>query len=185
MHLTTIKPFTTDVNILPLTSRIPHIFPYVKEVFLNEIISCLDTDFFKPIRQDYIDFDKWFKTKSEEGRKAWIYELGYNQINAICIYKEEHSPKVTAHEHLFGKTLKLCTFKIDEKMGKKGVGELLLKKALAYATENKMENIYVTVRSNRNEVISFFEKFGFKNQGIYHNDPGDLVLVKSIFQKKI
>jgi len=138
----------------------------------------INDPFFDTLREDY-DFDKWFiETCCREGRRAWTYFDGSDHPRALCIYKEEQSPIVSDDNiALPGKVLKLCTFKVGEEVRGRKIGELFLKAAFQYATNNHLEYIYLTMKHRRQPYLQdMIEEYGFSYLGS-HN--GDQVFVKN------
>ena len=70
-----------------------------------------------------------------------------------------------------GRTLKLCTFKVAEQERGRKLGELLLKAAFRYATNNRLEHIYITMRPGKQDFLEdLCADFGFTLFGGYKND---------------
>lgn len=160
--------------LLRLHGRVPVALPNIEEVPLHSID--LDATFFDSLRQSY-DFNNWFKESARKGRKAWIHRAAGGNLGAICIYKEEQDEVVTKDgKKLLGRVLKLCTFKVGETVRGRKVGELLLKAAFRYATTNKMQHIYLTMRAEQTYLQSLCEDFGFQHYGQFGQDE---VYVKS------
>lgn len=116
---------------------------------------------FDSLRLDYPRFDNWFKTKSREGRKAWVVK-DYNNIQGICIYKEESGLEEKLCD---GKVLKLCTFKVDDNSRGARIGELLLKTAFHFCNNNDFHGTYLTTFPEKEFLIDFCYDFGFKIKG--------------------
>jgi len=135
--------------------------PNITEVFLHQIDS--SDIFFDTLRADYAGYDDWYKRVSREGRKSWIYRTDADELGAIAIYKEEDDPIVTIDNRaLRGKVLKLCAFKVGEKVQGRKIGELFLKAAFRYATGNKLEHIYMTMRPGKYSLLEdLCVDFGF------------------------
>lgn len=139
--------------------------PSVKEVPLYRIN--IYEEFFDSLRVDYPNFDNWFKRVCAEGRQAWTFRSDDGKIGAICIYKVELNNIVT-DDNLFltGKVLKLCTFKVSEGLRGLKIGELLLKAAFRYATQNGCDHLYITMNSEKQPFLEdLFQDFGFKCRG--------------------
>lgn len=137
--------------------------PHLQDVPCHSID--LRNPFFDSLRAGYAGFDKWFDSCCRSGRKAWI-SLENDLIHSICIYKQEQDEVVTNDgQQLLGRSLKLCTFKVQTQGYK--LGELMLKQAFNYATQNKIEYVYATVQP---DTYSFLEAlltdFGFDEIGI-------------------
>ncbi len=144
--------------------------PNIEEVPLYRIN--INEMFFDSLRVDYPEFNSWFKRVCAEGRHAWIFRCDKGEIGAICIYKEEKNCIVT-DDNLFlsGKVLKLCTFKVSERLQGLKIGELLLKAAFRYATNNDCDHIYITMNSEKQPFLEdLFQDFGFKCRGKHKRD---------------
>ncbi len=140
--------------------------PNIKEVSLHNID--LNDPFFDSLRIDYSVFNEWFKRSSRDGRKAWIHRDKISGLGAILIYKEENDEIISDdNQALPGKSLKLCTFKVGETIRGRKIGELFLKAAFRFATANKIENIYITMRPGKHEFLEdLCLDFGF-NKTLY------------------
>ncbi|MBA4369896.1 MAG: N-acetyltransferase [Desulfobacterium sp.] len=149
--------------------------PNIKEKSLHQID--LKNNFFDSLRDDYIEFNEWYRRSSRNGRKAWVYEDGSNQLGAILIYKEENDEIVTDdNKAIPGRVLKICTFKVGEDVRGRKIGELFLKAAFRYATANKIESIYITMRQGKHEFLEdLCVDFGFYKYGVC---KGDSVYIK-------
>ena len=128
-----------------LHARIPVFLPNIEELSLHQLD--LESPFFDSLRVGYRGFDEWFRNASRDGRKAWAHRDTSGQPAAIAIYKEENNPTVTVDgKRIAGKVLKISTFKVGEGIRGKKIGELLLKAAFRYASNNRFEHIYLTMR---------------------------------------
>lgn len=150
--------------------------PNLEPIQLHQVRDELQDKLFDSLRSDYPNFDKWFIDACQAGRRGWIARDFEEKLGAICIYKEEIDPQVTADCRLTGRILKLCTFKVERNVGGQKIGELLLKAAFKHATQNKYEKIYVTVKSKHVELIDMLSDFGFEAVGVDMNS--DDVFVK-------
>lgn len=142
--------------------------PSIYDIELFNLVPNLTEEFFDSLREGYAGFDDWFKEKAKCGRKAWLYKDS-SGIAALCIYTIQTDEVITDDgARLAGKSLKLCTFKVAESVRGRKVGELLLKAAFRYATENGLENIFVHTDSVSQEfLIQFLKEFGFGFAGKY------------------
>ncbi len=128
-----------------LHTRVPVVLPNIEELYLHQLD--LENAFFDSLRADYRGFDEWFRTAARSGRKAWVHRDDAGVPAAIAIYKEETSPQITIDRRgIPGKVLTLATFKVGEEIRGRKIGELLLKAAFRYATNNRIEHIYITMR---------------------------------------
>ncbi len=114
---------------------------------------------FESIRKEYSGFDAWFEKICLEGRRSWVVRT-QEKISAVCIYKGEGSKD--APSKLGNKVLKLCTFKVADAHRGGKLGELLLKSAFLYASENNIDSIYLTTFVRDEYFMLFLKDFGFK-----------------------
>ncbi|RXZ36975.1 GNAT family N-acetyltransferase [Oxalobacteraceae bacterium CAVE-383] len=160
------------------------ILPNIHNVPLHRLTPELSTSFFDSLRLGYPaiqgrdGFDEWFRQKAREDRHAWVYRDERDVLAAICIYKIQSDEVLNdAGDVLGGIALKLCTFKVGESVRGRKVGELFLKAAFRFATENSCEHIFITADGeDQDYLIQMLRDFGFEERGVYH---GDVVLVKS------
>lgn len=166
---------TAEDFLLRLHSRTPVRLPNIQEVPLYSID--VMGAFFDSLRAGYDGFDAWFARKAEAGTRAWIYGQEANHPQAICIYDIQTNEIITDQgDRLAGQALKLCTFKVGEDVRGKKIGELFLKAAFRYATDNRLENIFITARPGEQPfLLDLLEDFGFTSRGIHR---GDEVFVK-------
>jgi hypothetical protein len=155
--------------------------PNIEDVPMYSLTSQLDTPLFDSLRASYDtperSFNKWFHDKAQTGRKAWIARTEQGSIEAICIYAMQTDEVVNdAKESLQGLSLKLCTFKVGEQIRGRKIGELFLKAAFRFATENRCENIFVHTSSDQFYLLELLGDFGFKQRGMY---GADIMLVKA------
>lgn len=152
--------------------------PNIEEVELHTLTPQLDSDFFQSIRQDYPEFDEWFRRIAREGRRSWVYrEGGRGEIDAICIFVIQTDEQITDDgQRLHGPALKLCTFKVGESVRGRKVGELFLRAAFQFATNHQCEHIFLHANARQQEhLTSLLSDFGFGTVGEYR---GDAVFVK-------
>lgn len=160
------------------------VLPNIDDVPLHSLTPELPTGFFDSLRGGYpagqgqIGFDDWFRRKAREDRHAWVYRDESGALAAICIYQIQNDEILNdGGDLLSGSALKLCTFKVGEAVRGRKIGELFLKAAFRYATENACENIFITAdASGHDYLIRVLMDFGFEERGSYR---GDAVLVKS------
>ncbi|MBX3717034.1 MAG: N-acetyltransferase [Burkholderiales bacterium] len=152
--------------------------PSIEDVPLHVLTPYLDSDFFDSLREGYDEFNDWFRAKAREGRQAWIYRDDAPEPSAICIYAIQEDEAISDNgEMLTGRSLKLCTFKVGELVRGRKVGELFLKAAFRFASENACVNIFVHANQERHPyLIELLDDFGFVPRGSYR---GDTVFVKA------
>ena len=151
--------------------------PNISDVPLHSLTPLLSSTFFDSLRGGYEGFDAWFRAKARENRMAWTYREENDVLAAICVYAAQIDEEINDDgEILPGAALKLCTFKVGETVRGRKIGELFLKAAFRYATENDCENLFIHANAERHDyLIRLLEDFGFEGRGAYGSD---LVLVK-------
>lgn len=152
--------------------------PNIQDAPLHNLTPQLTSTFFDSLRDGYAGFDDWFRRKARENRMAWVYRDESDALAAICIYATQADEAINdTGEHLSGTALKLCTFKVGDAVRGRKIGELFLKTAFRYATENACEHLFIHANAERHDyLIRLLQDFGFEERGSY---AGDLVLVKS------
>lgn len=151
--------------------------PNIQDVPLHSLTPFLTSSFFDSLREGYDGFDDWFRRKAREDRRAWVYHDESDTLAALCVYTTQSDERINDEEEkLAGQALKLCTFKGSETVRGRKIGELFLKAAFRYATENACEHLFIHANSERHDyLIRLLQDFGFDARGTY---SGDLVLVK-------
>ena len=147
--------------------------PNIQEVELHTLDGQLALPFFNSVRADYDGFDDWFRRKAREGRRAWIYRSDVGQdIDAICIYAVQTNELITDEGRVLeGDALKLCTFKVGDKVRGRKIGELFLRAAFKYATQHRCRSIFLHANAERQiHLAVLLEDFGFSRVGSYQND---------------
>lgn len=153
------------------------VLPNIQDVPLHSLTPLLGSSFFDSLRDGYERFDDWFRRKARENRMAWVYRNGGTELAAICVYAVQPDEVINdVGDKLEGSSLKLCTFKVGETVRGRKIGELFLKAAFKYATDNACEHVFIHANAARHDyLIRMLADFGFKENGSYR---GDLVLVK-------
>lgn len=154
------------------------VLPNIQDVELHTLTAKLMDSFFDSLRASYGGFDEWFRDSARHGRKAWIYKpQGSDKLSAICIYDVQRDEAITDKgEVLPGASLKLCTFKVGDEVRGRKIGELFLRAAFMYASNQEYEHIFIHANPTGQEyLIALLEDFGFADAGTY---KGDHVYVK-------
>ncbi|MDR6600219.1 GNAT superfamily N-acetyltransferase [Achromobacter deleyi] len=160
------------------------VLPNIQDVPLHSMTPELHGTFFDSLREGYPavagrdGFDDWLRRKARENGHAWIYRNDGGSLGAICIYQIQSDEVLNdAGDVLSGAALKLCTFKVSEVVRGRKIGELFLKAAFRFATENHCEHLFITANAQTQDyLVRMLMDFGFEERGTYR---GDLVLVKS------
>ena len=164
-----------------LHNRVSVQLPNIEDVPLYSLTPHLESQFFDSLRAGYRGFNAWFVSKAQEGRRAWVNWEKKDVLGGVCIYTRQDDEAITESIILPGSALKLSTFKVGETNRGKKVGELFLKAAFRYATENRLENIFIHGDVDCHHFLfEMLEDFGFVRVGFHPNSGGrDAVYVKS------
>ena len=143
---------------------------YVYNIDVNDPI-------FDFLKEEYPEFDEWFKKISRKGRKCWVYsEKG--KIGAVLIYKEEDEPVDAAPPLPSRRRFKIATLKVDL-IGYK-IGELLLKLAFKYCIDHNIDETYLTHFTKEEDyLVDLILEFGFISCG--KNKRGETVYLKKLY----
>ena len=152
----------------PTSVRLPNI----QDVPLHSLTRLLSDGFFDSLREAYPAFDSWFRECARDDRRAWVYWAEPDRLGALCIYARKENDDATGHgDVLAGTSLKLCTFKVAADCQGRKIGELFLKAAFHYATDNRLEHIYIHGDAEKQEFLfELLTDFGFTELGHYEND---------------
>jgi hypothetical protein len=153
---------------------------YIQHKLFSEIDP---TDsFFDSLKDDYSEFEGWFKRKSCE--KAYVMYNHQGQLEAFLYLKPETgtvmdvSPQIKAD-----RVLKVGTMKINPHGTR--LGERFIKRALDVAINENVEGIYVTVFSKHETLVNLFLKYGFVQCSTKLSPSGtELVLWKTLEENK-
>ncbi|ACL06180.1 GCN5-related N-acetyltransferase [Desulfatibacillum aliphaticivorans] len=152
----------------------PAQLPNVNRVFVYEIN---DNDkIFHSLRTDYEEFNKWLNRCKREHREAFIItDRLKKDLAGILIFKLEEGLPFGK----FGKTLKICTFKVSPDYSGNRYGELLMKAAFDYADINRYEYIYFTAFLKHSGLMTFARSLGFE-QAQKCNERGEGIFCKRL-----
>ncbi len=149
--------------------------PALKEEYVYNLD--LNDPFFRSLKESYPEFKDWFARISKEGRKCFVHYTEESNIGALLIYKIEEdfidaNPIIPKK-----KRLKLCTFKAAV-LGRK-IGELFIKLSVEYSIENDVEEIYLTIFSDKEPyLVKLISEYGFVNTA--RNTRGEDIYIKPI-----
>lgn len=137
------------------------VLPFIQDVHAQQLN--FDAPIFQGVRADYADFDAWARKCRKEQRRVWLIERN-GEYAAVTIVKEEDAQHADINLGV-AKLLKLGLFKVSERHAGLRLGELLLKKALRYATRNGFEAIYLTAFPKHRALVELCESVGFNIAG--------------------
>lgn len=149
--------------------------PALKEEFVYNLNP--KDPIFDSLRDDYPEFDEWFKKISRQGRKCFIYRREDGTAGALLIFKIENE-QINSNPPLGQKRrLKISAFKVTH-VGYK-LGELLIKLSIDTSIKNNLDEIYLTVFTEKYErLVELITDFGFSKVAI--NSRGETVFVKRL-----
>lgn len=141
----------------------------------------LNNTFFDSLKDDYKEFEAWFKRKGEE-EAYLLYEN--HVIQGFLYIKSEDGPINDVEPSInYDKVVKIGTFKINPHGTR--LGERFIKKALDYAIKENVDACYVTIFEKHEALIDLFQKYGFVRNSIKKTTNGtELVLVKGLNELK-
>lgn len=180
------KVFTIEQYIEKQTAENPDLLEYKvlsvqKSYFGDENINDL---FFDSFKEDYPEFEKWFKKKANEPIYVSKNENG-NILAFLYLKVEDRNENYSDIDPIFQpkKRLKIGTFKVI--LNGFRLGERFLKIVFDNALKQKVEEIYVTIFDKRDEqrrLINLLEEWGFTKWG-NKKSTGEIVMVRD-FSKK-
>lgn len=181
------KVFTIQTFLEKAIAENPELVDYkvlaVKKVDFGEID--LQDSFFDSFRDDYKEFDKWFKRKANES--CYVCYENNNLVAFLYIKIESSKENYGNIDPSFDKKerLKIGTLKVSYNGYK--IGERFLKIVFDNALKFEVEEIYVTIFKNRPEqiqLIDMLKEWGFFCHGYKSSSNGrELVMVRN-FQKR-
>lgn len=137
----------------------------VKKVDFAEVD--IKDSFFDSFRIDYAEFNKWFNRKANDPCYVCYSDHNLTAFLFIKIENEEENYSEIIPNFLKKKRLKIGTLKVTNNGYK--IGERFLKTIFDNAIRYKVEEIYVTIFSNRPEqdqLIEMLLEWGFVYHGI-------------------
>ena len=119
----------------------------------------LSDPFFDSLKDDYEEFEDWFKRKSE--LEAYVSHNDLGLIDGFLYLKvEKQALDDMIPMHGVKTRVKLGTFKIDAHGTK--LGERFIRVMFDYACRNRINEIYVTIFDKHVSLISLLTKYGFE-----------------------
>jgi len=176
------RVFTIDSFLEKVTSENPSLADYKVLSVKKEHFGALDIGdpFFRPLKQDYPDFIRWYNRKADE--IAYVCKSGKRIIAFLYLKIEREKEDYSDITPVFSrkKRLKIGTFKVDANGYK--LGERFLKIVFDNALRLRVDEIYVTIYDRRLEqqrLINLLGDYGFSFHGYKKNDTEDeLVYVR-------
>lgn len=138
----------------------------------------LDDPFFDSLKEDYQEFESWFRRKAAE--PAFIIEEDDGLLVAFLYLKVEEGEVEDVTPPLPSRRrVKIGTFKINPHGTK--LGERFIKKSFDFAIANNADELYVTVFEQHQALIRIFRRYGFSQVAEKTTQNGtELVLARRI-----
>lgn len=138
----------------------------------------LKDPFFDSLKEDYPEFETgWFPKGVAEGRDALVF-LDEQGLGAFIAMKHEHEPIILQEGMLPARPrLKISTLLLAERFRGQRLGEGALGLILWTWQKSRLEEVYVTVFPQHEDLIVQLERFGFLNAG--YNARGELLYIRS------
>ena len=149
--------------------------PAVKEEFVYNLN--INDPFFDSLKDEYEEFETWFKNISREGRKCWVHLIENDAIGALLIYKIENEPINSIPPLPAKNRFKIATFKATHTGYK--IGELFIKLSVEYCIKNDLTEMYLTHFTQPDDyLVDLITEYGFVK--VATNRKGEDVFVKEL-----
>lgn len=179
------KVFSINAFITKCTEENPNLINYkalsVRKTTFGEVN--IKDQFFDTFRESYPEFERWFAGKCDQ--EAYICKKDDNQIQGFLYLKVEgpEEPYTDISPVFLPKRrLKVGTFKVESTGFR--LGERFIKIIFDNAIEQKVDEIYVTLFTNRPELEALYallSRWGFYEHGIKTSgDKVEKVLIKKM-----
>lgn len=174
------KVFAIDEFLEKVTAENPELIDYkilsVKKEYFGKVN--LDDEFFDSLREDYIDFEKWFNRKADE--PAYVCLSDQNIVAFLYLKAEGTSEPYSDITPTFSpkKRLKIGTFKV--RLNGLKLGERFLKIIFDNALHLSVDEIYVTIfpkRLDQIRLINILTDYGFR----YHGKKESLSGIEDVY----
>lgn len=138
----------------------------------------LSDPFFDSLKEEYPEFDDWFKKSKREGRNCLVNYKDDGSIGALLVYKFEDEPIDAIPKIPRKKRIKLSTFKVAQ-FGYK-IGELFIKLSIDIAIKNGFSEVYLTHFIQPDDrLVELITEYGFHHVGT--NSRGEAIYMKQLF----
>ncbi|MFA5881543.1 MAG: PIN domain-containing protein [Eubacteriales bacterium] len=182
------KVYSIESFLEKVTTDNPELVDYrvlsVKKEYFGNID--LGDEFFDSLKDDYVDFEKWFNRKADE--IAYICKSDEQIIAFLYLKPENEKEDYSDITPPFSKRkrLKVGTFKVT--LNGLKLGERFLKIIFDNALRCQVDEIYVTIFDKTLEqqrLINLLKDYGFKQHGYKTSASGkELVYIRD-FRKKV
>jgi len=120
----------------------------------------LEDPFFDSLKEEYPDFETWFRKIKREGRECWVYFKDDGTIGALLIPKIENELVDSIPPLPAKRRLKICTFKVSY-IGHR-IGELFIRISVNYCVQNNIDEMYLThYTKEKDYLVDLISEYGF------------------------
>lgn len=178
------RVFTIDTFLEKVTAENPDLSDYKVLSVKKEYFGNLDLgdNFFDSFREDYAEFEEWFKRKSDES--AYVCKSDKDEIIAFLYVKAEREDENYSDILPIlspARRLKIGALKVVSNGYK--LGERFLKIIFDNALQFSVEEVYLTLFNNsleQNRLAALLEDWGFEIHGVKRTDNGEeIVMVRN------
>ena len=142
--------------------------------------------FFDSLREDYYNFNDWYKLKMNNDYKAYVTYNNKKLSSFLLLKIENKEEDYKDFEIPFNKEkrLKICTFKVEEK--NKNIGKTFLDIIEKTALDNNIKEVYITINKKYISLINYLKKYNFNYYGEKFTKNGNGNIIKEqIYLKKL
>ena len=182
------KVFTIQTFLEKVTFENPELVDYkvlaVKKVDFGQVD--LKDTFFDSFREDYQEFDNWFKRKSDKTCYVCNSENNLTAFLYVKVEDVEENYRDISPPFDKKKRLKIGTLKVISNGYK--IGERFLKIVFDNAMQYKVSEIYVTIfdkRPEQEQLIEMLKVWGFVEYGKKSTKNGDEIVFTRPFGKNL
>ncbi|MDR2866230.1 MAG: hypothetical protein LBV13_02355 [Methanomassiliicoccaceae archaeon] len=119
----------------------------------------INDPFFDSLKEDYPDFEKWFRRKADKKEKAYVHLADDSSIQAFLYLKDREEEAVGTLPP--EPRMKIGTIKICDTSKRRRLGEGAIGIALWNWQKSGLNEIYVTVFPKHKDIIGVIETHGF------------------------
>ncbi len=136
------------------------------------------------------DIDQVLEIEKDSFKEPWsktafLHELSLSEDIGL-FYVAEENGKINGYIliHLFEEGLHIINIAVRKSERKKGIGTMMLKKALSIAREKNIPLLVLEVRESNTSAINLYKKFGFNTVSVIANYYSDgenaLLMIKEV-----
>lgn len=142
----------------------------------------LDDPFFASLKQDYAEFEDWFKRKG--GHQAFTFRNEEGMLDGFLYLKVEEEPLTDTTPQLpSARRLKIGTFKINPHGTR--LGERFIKRAFDVAVSQGVTALYVTIFEKHAALVELFLRYGFSRVAVKLTANGQEAVLERVLHAAV